>query len=206
VHRRLNNQNETAEIFTVNGELSMSTSESRINRDEKLFKFIERVHSKSTDLDHQILKRMNRHLHQYGLHTIYTPKDVFNEAVIRAITKFKSGEIENLPAWFNLTGLNIVKEWSRTEKKQLNIRSSYELKTEPYLPALNVEVFDLYDALERLDPNERELLTARASGKSWQDIAQESIDRGDETGDVATLANTLAKRHSRLLRRHRTQY
>jgi DNA-directed RNA polymerase specialized sigma24 family protein len=151
-----------------------------------------------------VLKTIYKYLCKFHLNNTFEPREIFNETYIRAIKHLELGkEIPNITAWFRSTSYNIVREYSRKEKRQLEICSKYEFNFSQYSLSSSKEFIHLFDALKKLKPIDRELLISHATGISWEQIAKNLINRGDEEGDIKTVANKLAKRHSRLRKKLR---
>jgi DNA-directed RNA polymerase specialized sigma24 family protein len=164
--------------------------------------------------DRQILKTIARHLIHFRLNTIYEPKDVLNEVLLRAINKINSGdEIPNLLAWCRSTAFNVIREWSRKEQQHLKTQVKYEFNFDTYSKDLGLEVIERYDeykklsdTLKELNSVESELLISRASGKSWKEIAKEFIACENEIGDIDIVASRLAQQYSRLIKELRRDW
>jgi RNA polymerase sigma factor (sigma-70 family) len=145
-----------------------------------------------------ILKTLDRYLRQFHLRGIYEPMDLFNEICVRAWKIISAGgEIPNLPAWCRTTGLHIVQEWSRKEVRQQAISERVsQFDRASYAVNSDIEIIDLIELLDSLEPMERQLLVLTAEGFTMKEIAQRLFDLS--LTSKVELPNTLEKRKNRL--------
>lgn len=165
-----------------------------------------------------ILRTINSHLRRYKLQNRFSPYEVFNEACDRAFEKFKKGEeIPNIPPWFRTTCFNIIREWSRKAIRTDGVNCFYprddqdserEQEIGIYNPnqMTNLDLLAMYELYEQLPELDRKVLCLHVAGISWEEIADQLIDSGEQSGDQVHVAQALAKRASRSRKRLRSLY
>lgn len=156
-----------------------------------------------------ILGTIKRHLRQYKLQDRFSPYDVFNEAYDRAFKKLEKGEeIPNIPPWFRTTCFNIIREWSRETIRTDGVNCSYpkddqdgerEQEIGIYNPnqMTNLDLLAMYELYKQLPELTRKVLRLHVSGMSWEEIADQLIESGEQSGDRSHVAQALAQRASR---------
>jgi DNA-directed RNA polymerase specialized sigma24 family protein len=147
-----------------------------------------------------ILTTIRGRLKQSNVSSIYEPEEIFGECYRRAVLKIDSGEeIPNIFAWFRTTASYVVFEWSRLEYRQQATTERLSVDLSGYSVDADLEVLDRIDILDNLKPVERALLVLRASGKTWDEIAQQLV--AEELEEELLNSNTLAQRYHRLIKR-----
>ena len=135
---------------------------------------------------------------------------VVNEAYLRGINAINNGEdIQKPLAWIRSTAFNIIREWSRKQKKETydspfleNYLDSNPVDTDSRT-VIEPEVKHLLEAaLAHLRPEEQEVLKLRwIDGLSWREIANIL-----SCEDKQILEGTIRKRGGRALKRLRQKY
>ena len=155
-----------------------------------------------------ILRTIDRHLRQYRLCGRIDPYDVFNEACNRALKKIERGEeISLLPAWFRTTSFYIVCEWSRKHRQYDDVGSidaeDFQEQPHPCSVTDRLDLIAMREAYGKLPPLDRKILLMHASGMTWEDVARQLIQSGEQSGDHGHVTQSIAQRAHRARRRLR---
>jgi DNA-directed RNA polymerase specialized sigma24 family protein len=119
---------------------------------------------------------VRRSLWQFHLMGIYTEACVLNEAYIRGCQLIDRGEtIRNSAAWLRQTVYNIIREWSRYERKSISLED-HLLDTLQESTSANVIEDDLSTlrlALQMLNAKDQQLLNWKiGEGLCWKQIQE----------------------------------
>ena len=155
-----------------------------------------------------ILRTIDRHLRQSRLCGRIDPYDVFNEACNRALKKFEKGEeIPLLPAWFRTTSFYIVCEWSRKHRQYDEAGSidTEDFQERPHHCSVTdrLDLIAMREAYGQLPLLDRKILLMHASGMTWEDVARQLIQSGEQSGDLGHVTQCIAQRAHRARRRLR---
>ena len=155
-----------------------------------------------------ILRTIDRHLRQYRLQGRIDPYDIFNEACTRALKKFERGEeIPLLPAWFRTTSFYIVCEWSRKHQRHDELDSidteNFQEKPHYCSGTDRLDLMAMREAYGQLPILDRRILLMHASGMTWEDVARQLIQSGEQSGDLGHVTQCIAQRAHRARRRLR---
>ncbi len=165
-----------------------------------------------------IFRTIKRHLRQYKLQDRFSPYEVFSEACDRAFKKLEKGEeIPNIPPWFRTTCFNIIREWSRETTRTDGVNCSYprddqdserEQEIGIYNPnqMTTLDLLAMYEVYTQLPELDRKVLCLHVAGMRWEEIADQLIDSGEQSGDRVHVAQALAKRASRCRKHLRSLY
>jgi DNA-directed RNA polymerase specialized sigma24 family protein len=150
---------------------------------------------------------------QFNLASQFEPHDILNDAYVRG-KKFigSGGIIRNPHSWLKSTSLNIIRENSRKQKKELLI----EPELLELIPAFRViedsvvtqedidknwkALLSSLDTLSRTDSEGVRLLCLRAKGLSWKEIQQQLVKEDGEALNESTLRQK-ASRAKKTLRK-----
>jgi DNA-directed RNA polymerase specialized sigma24 family protein len=171
------------------------------------------------DIEHHTLLPWIKHLvKQFGLTGYLCEFEVLIEAYTIAIKKTKEGHvINNLPAWFKGTALNIVRNIKREIRRQDSIKSNFQYDREEVENAsyrsiddnsMDDNVQSLIKAFSMLCEADRDILILRiVKGLTWSDIAEKMIQEGKENStSMEKLLVRLRQRHSRALSKLRKRH
>lgn len=133
-------------------------------------------------------------LQQFGLLGSYEPDEVINEAIYRLHHALENGEkINSIQPWLRATGFNIIREYSREQKKyrSLNVFSkNLELITLPEQP--DSVYVHLYQALHELSEENKNLLILRFFKQlSYVEMVQHLAIKGVQVSDATILQRVL---------------
>lgn len=159
----------------------------------------------------EIFLLAKRYLQQYRLNGYLNESDIIHEAYIRAREKVYLGqEIKNLPAWFNRTFLNIVREQSkrRTRARALISKlSTSSFLMQSQLNEISMEEFSQEDIanLEMipkvLREDEIEILELRLiKDLTWERIGDIFVRKGEFKKNDTKLQSRLRKKFSRAMK------
>lgn len=173
----------------------------------KLDVAVDRLLRQNNDSGIRLLAYINLILRQYHLDGRYDPKDIFNDAYLRALAIVDTGkEIGNPVAWFKITARNIIRERSRKHAKW----QDFEPEIVDQKQAKGQGFFDPFEDISRqeilasflasLNPFESEMLSLRYfDDLDWQAVRNNLQTQG--YGDIQE--STLRKRHQRVLNQFR---
>lgn len=123
------------------------------------------------------LAYIDRLLKQFHLTTYHTT-DVFHETYQRTANSIIDGqEIVNLRAWMRGTSLNVVREFSRQEKRQQQIPNRIQPTYESNFDgdnSIEIKIQKLTEACCALSNEELKIYEAKyLKGKSWLEVQKE---------------------------------
>lgn len=155
-----------------------------------------------------LLLSIQRSLQQFHLDSQLEAGDVLIEAYLRTQTQIEAGTpIRNIPAWLNRVSYNIIREKSREKGRDNRLIDRLKPSTAKHMGHTygDVEDFEaLFSALNQLEGSDLELLILRiVKGLSWREIANLSIQRGEDGKNPHVLQQKLRKRGERALKRLR---
>jgi RNA polymerase sigma factor (sigma-70 family) len=154
-----------------------------------------------------LLTFIRRGLKQFHLDSFYSVRDVLGEAYIRAYRLIHDEQVDilNPPAWVKKTAFNIIREWSRRERRfePLETEVADELVHPPVDPsALSTDIIILNRAWQELDPDERRLLQLKIVEElPWREISNLYALEGKPISESA-----LRKQKERALKHLRKVY
>ncbi|MDJ0705955.1 MAG: hypothetical protein QNJ46_22020 [Leptolyngbyaceae cyanobacterium MO_188.B28] len=162
---------------------------------------------------YNILPFYKKRLCQFNLEKLYEPCDVFLTAYSRGVKKItQGGKIPNIPAWYKNTGFNIIREYSRSEQRQVKI--SRRLEDRSNLPEHQDDLFDssilmnldiLCESLDSLDQLDRRIIQIRiVKGMRWKAITECLIS--EQLISFNSSTQTIRKKGSRALAKLRKKY
>lgn len=162
---------------------------------------------------HNLLPYIRYLVNRFGLSGDFCEFEILIEAYAIAIQKTKDGYvINNLPAWFKGTALNIVRNLKGEIKKQDLIKSKVKgnqsnLADQSSHDENRDEIELIIKAFKSLSKDERDLLNLRiVNGLTWSDIAERMIADGKEITFDAKLLTRLRQKHKRALDHLRKKY
>jgi DNA-directed RNA polymerase specialized sigma24 family protein len=124
-----------------------------------------------------LLPAINRWLRQFQLQNNRDAYEVFSETYKRAAEVLDAGRtIDNIPAWFRTTAFNVVREWSRSSRREACEPHDVIEKTRNAsvdFIAAPLAVLDMLKIFNELDPVDQKILKLNASGLSWQEVADQ---------------------------------
>jgi RNA polymerase sigma factor (sigma-70 family) len=151
-------------------------------------------------------------LRNFHLNQFYDLTDVLNEAYCRGVKLIESGEsIRNTSAWIRSTAYNIIREWSREQKRTQPLESNLEFKVDVALAkiapvpenVIDEHLMVVQTALQQLSHRDKIILSLRfEEGLSWQEIGEQLQASGERPQKEATLR----KRGERAIKNLRTMY
>jgi DNA-directed RNA polymerase specialized sigma24 family protein len=165
-----------------------------------------------------ILRTIERKLRQYQLRDRLSSYEVFNEACNRAIKKCEKGEeIPNISAWFRTTCFYVISEKSREFKRIDSViqsspesNSNLEELIDSQLcnsnSSTHLDILEMLEIYQQLPELEQKILYLQASGLSWEEVADQLIESGEQEGDRRQISQAIAQRASRARKQLRKQY
>jgi DNA-directed RNA polymerase specialized sigma24 family protein len=149
---------------------------------------------------------VRRSLWQFHLLGIYSEACILNEAYIRGCELIARGEIiRNPEAWLKQTAYNIIREWSRYERKSLPLEEHLlpDLQDSVLPEVLEDDLGTLRLAFQMLETKDQQLLNLKiCNGLSWKEI-QEMLQL---QGQGHLTEASLRKRKERALARLRKKF
>ncbi|MEM9218416.1 MAG: sigma-70 family RNA polymerase sigma factor [Cyanobacteria bacterium P01_F01_bin.150] len=160
----------------------------------------------------QLLLFIKRTLLQFRLDQEYSPADILGESYFRIVVKIRSGEIvHNLPAFFNRTSFNVIREKNKTRSRKEKIDTRHiAINHEILYPNLelyssqykNEEVESLQIALNQMSQDDLDILILRiVKGLSWAEVRENYLENNQDIS-VASLR----KRGNRALAKLRQSF
>jgi DNA-directed RNA polymerase specialized sigma24 family protein len=160
-------------------------------------------HSSSGRLMYVLVRRS---LWQFHLQGIYSEACILNEAYIRGCELIGRGEvIRNSGAWLKQTAYNIVREWSRYERKSVPLEEHLLADLQDFRSpeVLKDDLMTLRLAFQMLDAKDQQLLNLKiCEGLSWKEIQE----RLQLQGQGHLTEALLRKRKERALTRLRKKF
>jgi hypothetical protein len=156
---------------------------------------------------HKLLATVSYKLNQFKLSSRYSENEIISEAYDRTLGKVRNGtKIQNLYGWYSTMMLNIVREYSRAERRQGRLRDMISSCCEQgqehfgeHQPRQNIE------QIKKLVGNELnyKILYLRAiEEKSWEEVCWVLIEDGDFKCELsAQFVNRIKQRFSRALKK-----
>jgi DNA-directed RNA polymerase specialized sigma24 family protein len=153
-----------------------------------------------------LLAFIRRTLISFHLERRCTEAYVFNEAYIRGCKCIVTGgQIRNVPAFLRQVSYNVVREQSRSQKKESPLDESFVESHQDYANSdlLKDDLTMLRFAIQMLDPFDAKLLHLKiGEDLSWREIRLRLISDGDKDYSESVLR----KRKERALCRLRKKY
>lgn len=150
--------------------------------------------------------KVKRDLKKFNLSGKYSEVYVLNEAYIRGIRLIRKGEkIHNPLAWIRTTCVNIIRELSREEKKNLDLTidvPDVRSADAEFESDFSQKFMLMKRAFEQLTPVDQEILTLKVvNGLAWKKVAEELSQKGVNLNGPA-----LRKRKERAIKALRQIY
>ena len=163
---------------------------------------------------YSFLSFVKRTLFQFRLQAMHDVLDIVVEAYLRGVRLIESGtDIKNPTAWLRRTVYNIIREYSRAERRDRRDIALIESKAmaqrlrgdedEQLDKKLDEQLKAVWNAFHKISSEDQDILVKRYfDRKSWQEIHQELQTTCDEQVDIGTLR----VRGSRAMKRLRGKY
>lgn len=162
---------------------------------------------KKSSESYSFINFLNRTLWQFKLGSTYSAPDIFSEAYVRGIRKIEEGvEIKIPAAWLRATCYNIIREFSREEKRKRLSRE--HILTEPQeidktaVEMMEPHLHSVWYAFKAISDEDKRLLLLRiVDNMSWQEISEVLSKDFPYTKKTTSSLRTAGSRALRRLRR-----
>ena len=155
---------------------------------------------------YSFLSFVKRTLFQFRLQAMHDVLDIVVEAYLRGVRLIESGtDIKNPTAWLRRTVYNIIREYSRAERRDRRDIALIESKAmaQRLRGDEDEQLKAVWNAFHKISSEDQDILVIRYfDRKSWQEIHQELQTTCDEQVDIGTLR----VRGSRAMKRLRGKY
>lgn len=180
----------------------------------KTISIVREFHGKS-----KIKRVIIRWLKQFNLASSHSPEEILNEAYSRGIRKIRDGYfIKTIPAWYKSTCLNIIREISRKERKNIEIQKNLSRESPLKDNSSSIEgdeinikkdIDKLAKAMGSLNPTECRIIQLyRLSELSWKEVTIELIKEGmiEEDKVNKKLIDKIRKQGQRIFKKLKDNY
>ncbi len=158
---------------------------------------------------HSLLSFIRMKLHQFNLNERYQELEILNEAYSRTSFKFRSSReffISNLYGWYKTTSFNIIREYSRAEIRERELRKKVTRQANKGILDLQYEDSEYnLEAIKKMVNNDLEfkILKLRVIDElSWESVCRQLIKDGSFKCELSQqFIARIRQRHSRVLRR-----